>query len=149
YLACLVPAFEVGRKAGLGLQMDQAEEQRLEPAWQTGAPEVILPVYFSWEFRTAADGDFEELVRLLEPRELPPEVGKRPLDLSQPGFVIQPPPSADAPGLTLGLEGALRVVKSESDPWPDVTRLPFQGALATILNTPWEILTKPGSNKDP
>src|SRR5262249_3628476 len=58
YLACLVPAFEVGRKAGLGLQIDQAEEQRLEPAWQTGAPEVILPVYFSWEFRTAADGDF-------------------------------------------------------------------------------------------
>ena len=148
YLACLVPAFEVGRKAGLGLDLDPAEEQRLEPAWLSGSQSpaaVVLPVYYSWEFRTAADGDFEELVRLLEPREIPEEVGKRPLDISHPGFVIQPPP----PAIKLGLEGALRTVNSKSDPWPDETRAPFQTALATILNTPWEILTQVAAGKDP
>jgi hypothetical protein len=106
----------------------------------------VLPVYYSWQFRTAADGDFEELVRLLEPRELAPEVGKRPLDISHPGFVINPAPPSPT---ILGLEGALRVVDSESDVWPDETRAPFQTALATILNTPREMLTKVSSDKDP
>jgi len=146
YLACVVPAFEVGRKAGLGLDIDAAEEQRLEPAWSATQLTVVLPVYYSWQFRTAADGDFEELVRLLEPRELAPEVGKRPLDLSHPGFVIKPAPPSPT---ILGLEGALRVVDSESDVWPDETRAPFQTALATILNTPREMLTKVSSDKDP
>jgi hypothetical protein len=146
YLACVVPTFEVGRKAGLGLDIDPAEEQRLEPAWSAEQTTVVLPVYFSWQFRTAADGDFEELVRLLEPRELSPDVGKRPLDISHPGFVIQPAPPAS---LILGLEGALRVVDSESDPWPDESRAPFQTALATILNTPREMLTKVAADKDP
>jgi len=145
YLACLVPAFEVGRKAGLGLAVDPEEENRLDPAWMSGSPEIVLPVYYSWEFRTAADGDFEELVRLLEPRELPAQVGKRPMDISHPGFVIQPPPTP----LTLGLEGALRVVDSESDDWPDDARAPFQTALANILNTPWQLLTSVSSNQDP
>ena len=147
YLACVVPTFEVGRKAGLGLDIDPTEEQRLEPAWSVAqtTKQVVLPVYYSWEFRTAADGDFEELVRLLEPREIPPEVGKRPLDISHPGFVIQPPP----PATTLGLEGALRIVNSKSDPWPDENREPFQTALATILNTPWEVLNQVASGKDP
>lgn len=148
YLACLVPAFEVGRKAGLGLDIDPREEQFLEPAWKSGTQsrdEDVLPVYYSWDFRTAPDGDFEDLVRLLEPREISADVGKRPLDINHPGFAIQPQP----PAMILGLEGALRVVKSESDPWPDETRLPFQTALATILNTPWEILTDVASDKDP
>ena len=146
YLACVVPAFEVGRKAGLGLDIDAAEEQRLEPAWSATQLTVVLPVYYSWQFRTAADGDFEELVRLLESRELSPEVGKRPLDISHPGFVIEPAPPSPT---ILGLEGALRVVDSESDVWPDETRAPFQTALATILNTPREMLTKVPSDKDP
>jgi hypothetical protein len=148
YLACVVPAFEVGRKAGLGLTIDPAEEQRLDPAWVSGtesSAEIVLPIYYSWEFRTAADGDFEELVRLLEPRELPASVGKRPMDISHPGFVIQPQPTP----MTLGLEGALRVVDSESDDWPDDARAPFQTALAIILNTPWELLTNVSENQDP
>jgi len=148
YLACLVPAFEVGRKAGLDQDIDPKEEQVLEPAWKSGteaSDKAVLPVYYSWEFRTAPDGDFEELVRLLEPRELSAEVGKRPMDISHPGFVIQPQP----PAITLGLEGALRVVKSKPDDWPDDAREPFQTALATILNTPWDIVTEVTSDKDP
>ena len=40
-------------------------------------------------------------------------------------------------------------MESESDVWPDETRAPFQTALATILNTPREMLTKVSSDKDP
>ena len=93
-------------------------------------PDILLPVYYSWEFRTSDGGDFEELVRRLEPRELPPEVGKRPMDISHPGFALQPQPETGAPGTVIGLEGALRVVDTKSDVWTDATRVPFQAALA-------------------
>lgn len=148
YIACVVPTFEVGRKAGLN---EPTDEDKLTPAWLSdgAAPAgVTLPVYYAWEFRTAAGGDFEELVRRLEPRELPAEVGKRPMDISQPGFKTQPPPPADDAGTTLGLEGALRVIDSQPDAWPEPVRAPFQTALAKILNTPWELVTKE-SDQDP
>lgn len=148
YIACVVPAFEVGRQAGLNQPTD---ENKLKPAWLSGseAPaEITLPVYYSWEFRTGTGGDFEELVRRLEPRELPAEVGKRPIDISHPGFTMQPQPPADAEGTTLGLEGALRVIESKPDPWPDPVRVPFQTALEKILNTPWELATKEGADDD-
>src|SRR5712692_6365992 len=117
YIACVVPAFEVGRKTGLN---ETSEADTLAPAWLSGndAPaEIVLPVYYSWQFRTGAGGDFEELVRRLQPRELPPEVGKRPMDISRPGFPLQPEPLPNAEGTILGLEGALRVANSEADPW--------------------------------
>ena len=36
YLACVVPTFELGRLAGLGLEITTAEEGRLLPAWTVG-----------------------------------------------------------------------------------------------------------------
>jgi len=144
YLACVVPAFELGRKAGLGLPIEPTDEQKLEPTWASGAQspaQVSLPVYFHWEFRTGAGGDFEELARLLEPREMPAGVGKRPMDISQPGFQITPPP---APGATLELEGALRVPDAEPTAWPQETRTPFQTALKEILNAPWKAINQEG-----
>ena len=104
----------------------------LTPAWGSGAQapaQITLPVFHSWEFRTGVGGDFEELVRRLQPRELPREVGKRPMSIERPGFVMQPQPAAGAPGSVLGLEGALRVVGSSPDAWADGTRVPFQTAL--------------------
>ena len=144
YLACLVPTFEVGRAVGLG---DSPKVNNLTPAWRSGslAPdEVTLPVYYSWEFRTGIGSDFEELVRRLQPRELPQQVGKRPVDITRPGFLV-----GNAPATVLGLEGALRPVKSEPDPWPDASRKPFQAALAQIVNTPWEVATETNHDHDP
>jgi hypothetical protein len=149
YIACVVPAFEVGRKAGLN---EPTDAQTLQPSWLSGsqAPaEITLPVYYAWEFRTAAGGDFEELVRRLEPRELPPQVGKRPMDISAPGFPLKPQPPPDAEGTIIGLEGALRIADSKSDPWPDAVRDPFQAGLAEIVNTPGEVAANPRSNQDP
>jgi len=149
YIACLVPTFEVGRKAGLN---EPTEEDKLQPAWLSGedAPlERSLPVYYSWEFRTGAGGDFEELVRRLKPRDLPVEVGKLPMDISQPGFVMDLESAPDAEVTTLGLEGALRVVNSNSDEWPASVRTPFQTALANILNLPWALATTEVADPDP
>ena len=150
YIACVVPTFELGRKAGLDLPIQTEDEQRLEPAWLSGPQspqEVKLPVYYHWAFRTGAGGDFEELVRRLEARPLPPEVGKRPMDISRPGFRVEPPPPPE--GAVLGLEGALRPVRSKPDDWADASRLPFQTELKRILNTPWQLATKEGGDQEP
>ena len=144
YLACLVPAFELGLKAGLGLPIGPEDEQHLRPAWASGAQspkQVSLPVYYHWEFRTGAGGDFEALVRALEPRKMPPEAGKRLMDISQPGFLIAPPPPA---GTVVELEGALRAFDGSAAAWPRQTREPFQSALKTILNAPWLATVEPG-----
>lgn len=152
YIACVVPTFEQGRRAGLGQPVRLPSETAplpLTPAWISGnglPEEVRLPIYFQWEFRTGTGGDFESLVGQLKAREMPATVGKRPIDISEPGFVLQPPP---APGTTIGLEGALRVVGSKPDDWPATVQTPFQTALQQILTRAWEVATKEDDNHDP
>jgi hypothetical protein len=152
YIACVVPTFAVGVKTGTGAAVVAADEAKLDPAWVSGAQaaaQITLPVYYTWEFRTGVGGDFEELVRRLEPRALPPEVGKRPMDISNPGFAIAGQPNASTPGALLGLEGALRVLTTKPDEWASIVRVPFQNTLMGILNTPWQFATQPGVLGDP
>jgi hypothetical protein len=143
YLACVVPAFELGRRAGLGLPIQTDDEKKLEPAWASGEqspPEVMLPVYYHWEFRTGAGGDFETLARTLKARkadEIPPQVGKRSVDISESGLAITSPM---ARGTELELEGALRIANSPTAVWPKETRTPFQAQLKEILDEPWQAM---------
>ena len=65
YLACVVPAFEAGRRAGLGLPLAGPGVNPLAPAWNTTATAVALPVYYSFDFATGAGGDFESLAACL------------------------------------------------------------------------------------
>jgi hypothetical protein len=133
YIACVVPAFDAGVQAGL----NKPAGDTLAPAWRSGndAPsEISLPVYYSWEFRTGEGGDFEELVRRLQPHPLPADAGKRPIDISHPGFPMDPQPASGSPGTILGLEGALRGAGDTSDEWPDAVRIPFQTSLGKILS---------------
>jgi len=156
YIACVVPAFEQGRRAGLGQPIQAPNETAplpLTPAWivKPDPPakppdEVMLPVYYQWEFRTGTGGDFESLVGLLKAREIPDSVGKRQIDISEPAFTIQPP---TPPGTTLGLEGALKVVGSKSDDWPSAVRGPFQTALQNILSRAWKVATDGNDQSDP
>jgi hypothetical protein len=127
YTAFLVPAFEIGRQAGLG--MDVSGLHTSDPAWtsQTSAP-LRLPVYYQFSFNTSDAGDFESLVRALNPMVLPPDVGSAPMDVSQPGAGI---PSAGAP---LGLEGALRSVSATTTPWSGPDHDAFQAAVAALVN---------------
>jgi hypothetical protein len=126
WLACVVPTFEAGRRAGLG----EAVLPDLGLAWDTEVSgEVTLPVYHSWRFRTGARGDFESLVRRLQQRELPPSVGRRDLDLSDPGGGLP-----GAPGVVISYQGALVSPAGRPRRWPAAHRRAFKGALRRILN---------------
>jgi hypothetical protein len=140
YLACVVPAFEIGRKVALNEPIPMTDtapqapqpKDGLSPAWRQDATQVTLPVFYHWEFRTGPAGDFESLATLLEAREVPPQVGKRPMDVSTPGFKL---PASPLPTKILELEGALRVPKAAQTPWPDAQRNAFQQELKKLLNT--------------
>jgi hypothetical protein len=141
YIACVVPTFELGRKSALGLPVTDADligANALAPAWSlaTTPAQVLLPLLHHWEFRTGVGGDFESLARKLKPQPVPAGLGQRPLDISTPGFAL---PVATAPGMTLGLEGALEPIDRDDNvppAWPSGTQAPFQSALAAIVNTP-------------
>lgn len=140
YQAFLVPAFEVGRLAGLGRPTKGVPAQ--QSAWDaTGG--VELPFYFSWRFRTGDAVDFEYLVELLQPQVLDKRVGIRSMDCSRPGFIRVNADGSIAPGgeaglpaaapSVQGLEGALRTDATKSQPeifTPNV----FQDELQVLVN---------------
>ncbi|MDM0078710.1 hypothetical protein QTH90_30180 [Variovorax sp. J2P1-59] len=136
YTACLVPAFERGRLRGLQLPVGPVDG--LAPAWTLGQAGVTLPIHHRWSFHTEAEGDFESLVRRLVPRMLPPEVGVRDMDVSNPRGALH---GIAAHGGPLGLEGALKTVRTQSTPWPaSPTKQLFTDRLTTLLNLPAERL---------
>ena len=132
YTAFLVPAFEIGRKSGLGQDVPETEDGTT-PSWQGDADE--FPIYFEWSFRTGVDGDFELLVRALVPRDMDPRVGIRDMDVSRPGFGVGA--VSNPPEDLVGLEGALlapttarKGLASGSD---------FVPKVETVLNAPAEL----------
>jgi hypothetical protein len=136
YIACVVPTFEVGRKAGLGLAVTDDDLKTLAPAWALKPPtppavlpDVLLPVYFQWEFRTGEGGNFESLATGLT-SGVPNGLGARPIDISHPGF-------SAAGAKTANLQGALKPVGATTGAPPD-TPLPaaFVTTLAGIINAP-------------
>ena len=131
YDAFLVPAFDIGRKAGLGL--DISAETNSVPAWTSATPASAsapypMSYYYRFQFHTSDEGDFESLVRRLTPVVLPPEVGQRPVAVDQPGLNF---PSAGPP---LEFEGALIRVGTQPLPWNDPAKSTFQTELQTFLN---------------
>jgi hypothetical protein len=131
YDVFLVPAFDIGRKAGLG--MDVSTEKTSAPAWTfanqaSDSTPYPMPYYYRFSFHTSDEGDFESLVRRLNPIDLPPSVGTRPMAVNQPGAHI---PSAGPP---LGLEGALIRVGTQPTEWKDPERNEFQTTLQSFLN---------------
>ena len=133
YVACLVPTFERGRLAGLGL--DPGDTDALADAWNPSSSDPVqLPVYFSWTFRTGSIANFEEAARLLKPFALPPTVGRRDMDVQEPGLDLPPA----SPG-SLPAEGALMSVAAfqEGQPqWPEPQRGDFIDALKVLVNAP-------------
>ncbi|HYR91492.1 MAG TPA: hypothetical protein VE422_45990 [Terriglobia bacterium] len=162
YQAFLVPAFEVGRLAGLGQPTAGISAQK--PAWDAATTGLEMPFYFDWYFRTGVKADFESLVELLKPRILDARVGIRSMDCSQPGFVradnegrAKPVPAGEKPGLPApnppiqGLEGALKTDRTKSLP-QTFTPNAFQDELQILVNLPETIKTNldalPGSEED-
>ncbi|KOT34851.1 hypothetical protein ADK41_25740 [Streptomyces caelestis] len=135
YLAAVVPAFEAGRLAGLGLPVPAGD---LQPAWppraeRPGEGEWLLPVYHHWRFATGLDGDFESLVRHLTPRALSGDVGTRPVDVGAAGGGLPALPDGH-PGRVFDLEGALRTAATDAQPWHEETATIFRTAYKAALD---------------
>jgi hypothetical protein len=120
YRACLVPAFAGGLAAGLG-QTDAAATADHRRAWEIDpVHDVELPVYHSWEFATAPEGDFESLVRRLHPAERHTGLGSREVDVARPWPEADPLTGAPSPAL-LSIRGAMHSPKGgdEQSPPPE------------------------------
>lgn len=133
YSAFVVPTFKLGCVAAKRATASPTDTA-LTPAWpRDGAANVELPYYYRWDFHTGLRGDFEYLVRLLEPRKLA-DLGTRPLNCANPGFGM-----LNKAGV-LDLEGALQSVGIQYTAWgtdrqPPATE-PLQPPLADLLNKP-------------
>jgi hypothetical protein len=167
YHAFLVPVFESGRLAGLDLDIPDTTIATAS-AWDGAQTE--FPYYHRWYFRTGTVGDFEYLVRLLEPKPVDSRVGRRDMDVQEPGYNITGIKDADLHGI-LKLGGALRIPeeslneeekkeREKYDNWDQDPSYPhpFQEDLAYFLNLADEYSAKEAeeanqktgiSNRDP
>jgi hypothetical protein len=151
YLACVVPTFELGRRAGLGIAISDADVMNtvaLAPAWtlrQNMAVPVRLPVYFSWEFHTGPGGDFAALAQLLT-NSPPAGLGRRAVSIGRPGFTL---PAGVVDTITTDVEGALAPIGGSPNPvlWMGEVANKFQTKLAAIVNQPG--LNQSDPNADP
>ena len=89
YHAFLIPTFESGRLAGLGLPFptDAAKIVTLSAtkcAWFE-AINTEFPYYYRWYFKTGSVGDFEYLVNLLQPKPADKSIGVRNMDVMHVG----------------------------------------------------------------
>jgi hypothetical protein len=148
YDAFVIPVFESGRLAGLGLDPTKAPSA-LASAWASYANQqesLNFPYYYRWQFTTGDRGDFRYLVTLLTPQPVDPTVGTRDFDMQDPGSNL---PGIDKAGLNgiLRLGGALEVPDTDlsaadkatrdmyenwDQPYPDA----FEVALAKFINLP-------------
>lgn len=147
YHAFLIPSFEAGRMAGLGLDPTAAGFNANTIAWeQYGGRQELksFPYYHRWFFRTSTVGDFEHLVRLLEPKVADSRVGHRDIDVQAPGSNID---GIDDPRLAgiLRLGGALQVPVAcldeeqatehrNYDEWYDSYPHDFQSDMSSFIN---------------
>lgn len=149
YHAFLMPSFESGRLAGLGLPPDDGNAERFatQAAWANYTDRPVpglYPFYHRWYFKTGEIGDFEYLVRLLKPRPPDPRLGRRDMDVQRPGANL---PGISIPELdgVLRLGGALKVPDEALDDDEEAERLayenwdqpfphPFQTGLAEFIN---------------
>ncbi|HEX6225535.1 MAG TPA: hypothetical protein VFZ52_14055 [Chryseolinea sp.] len=119
YTAFLIPAFETGRLARLGLPYTDILAQKMswggsEADYTTKPRGTDYPVYHLWTFRTGQFGDFESLARILKAVVTEPELGKRPMYIAEAGYGLD---DIEPASKVLGLEGALKPPDFVSDPW--------------------------------
>jgi hypothetical protein len=154
YIAAVVPTFEPGRRAGLGRPPYRStpgessengdgsnggsggdEARAIAFSWtdETEDP-VELPVYLHWEFTSGA-GDFEELASRLSPVRLSDEdVGRREVDVRDPG------PDRIGHHEPTHQTGALKAPSLDVPPFPNRTEL------VRLLNQPYSLARQQQAN---
>lgn len=130
YVACVVPTTRGGVDAGLGRIL---RDEPHGPAWTGQEPDLTLPVYYSWNFKTARKGDFEDLVRRLTPVEL--TAGSVLMDLSDAGDPRLPQGGGAA--AQVSFKGALVGTQADSKAWNKAHAAAFREGLEEILETHW------------
>jgi hypothetical protein len=144
YTAFLVPAFDAGCLAALG-NAPSPPAQTIAPAWNTGDTNISLPYFYKFEFTTSASGDFETLVRRLQPTVLS-NVGTRPMATDIPDSYWNTPAATSAtPDLALG--GALASPSSTSSPKNMLNDIStsFTSAVANLISNQPPVSTTPGT----
>ncbi|MFW6069735.1 MAG: hypothetical protein ACOC9X_01720 [bacterium] len=149
YHAFLIPSFESGRLAGLGRDPAVTGFNANTIAWadypgRDSQEATAFPYYYRWYFRTGTVGDFEYLVRLLQPRVADSRVGRRDIDVQDPGSNVDGIADERLKGI-LRLGGALQVPTAcldeeeaeeytNYDVWYDSYPHRFQEQLASFIN---------------
>ncbi|NOQ70573.1 MAG: hypothetical protein GQ574_01140 [Crocinitomix sp.] len=146
YHAFVIPTYETGRLAGLGVDpaavaLIPAQTASWGTAHAADAEPNRFPIYHNWSFDTGEGGDFEHLVRLLKPQPVDNQVGRRPMDLQDAGFGLNYETDIVVEGetvvkTTLSLEGALTVPESEGEayPYPENDGADFRRRLQDLVN---------------
>ncbi|MEM9544880.1 MAG: hypothetical protein AAGA77_02855 [Bacteroidota bacterium] len=150
YFGFLIPTFETGRLAGLGadatiIATHKAQEASFGADHLTDADHQIyadhFPVYYEWQFTTGDVGDFESLVRKLEPREVDRKVGKREMNIQQPGYGVKHGDGEIHNDGMLYLEGAMLPPRTgpepdrEAFPWStDAPDMAYMVSLTQLVN---------------
>ncbi|WP_440990809.1 hypothetical protein [Haloarchaeobius baliensis] len=159
YVAAVVPTFEPGRRAGLGRAPyrdtpgggtdgdatangegggddgDEGDETKpIAFSWTDDDGTVELPMYLHWEFTSGA-GDFEELASRLSPVRLSEEdVGRRAVDVRDPG------PDRIGHHESIYQTGALKAPSLDVPPFPNRTEL------VRLLNQPYALAKQQQAN---
>lgn len=140
YTAFIVPTYQAGRLRGVGADtgLDTAklsweEGEEVEGGKLTAVNDLQMPYYHQWEFHTSVRGDFESLVRQLEPRTLS-NLGTFPVDVSHPAKGLDACPKGEKPDPEAGekvkglikMEGALQAIDTEYSEWGADHSPPYQ-----------------------
>lgn len=146
YHLFLVPAYEAGRRAGIGMKLDASPAYAFDaPAWTlTTAAPLELPVYFQTRFTTNELEDVEMLLRRLRgltANELAAIAPTRLASARNPGYYA----GYEAPGQTFELQGALRRPGSTVQPYNTEATLASQ-----LITTLQEVIAgeQVGANAD-
>lgn len=120
YVAALVPTYELGRLAGLGIVPDNPG---LGKTMWSRDNNPDLPVYDSWQFRTGPAGDFETLARKLHraPADIHANLGNRNV-VVEPGAALlssmETFGGAAGPGVYTVPTAIVRVAETEPEGQP-------------------------------
>lgn len=145
YETCLVPAFEVGRKAGLGMEFDPSQEPLAHWKFEKD-DEVKLPVYYHWSFSTGDENQFIKLAEQLQ------ALTQQELDAIKSGLIGDM--DLRAPGN--GMEASKTPLKTQV---PSALRISTDAAFSSTSNLPQlppgfnqerlkQLLTNPPEAKD-
>ena len=85
YAAFIVPTYQLGLEAALGIEDSDNDRTHLSWTKDTILENKEIPYYFRWDFRTGYKGDFEEVARRIQPSPIK-NLGGKKINIDNPGY---------------------------------------------------------------